>query len=189
MQPGPAIVALWVIFCVSWLVAAGWSRRVEKRMSVKGQLGYRLVMIAGGLILLPRADGYAGPLRLWSATRGEAWTGVVLIAGGCAFSLWARIHLGELWSGWITRKAGHRIVDTGPYAIVRHPIYTGILLAIFATAAVKGTIPALLGALIIAFGMWMKARLEERWLRAELDPGAYDDYRRRVPMLIPFGPK
>lgn len=56
-------------------------------------------------------------------------------------------------------------------------------------AAAKGTIPGLLGALLGTLGLWMKARLEERWLREELDPGAYDDYRRKVPMLVPFGPR
>lgn len=72
---------------------------------------------------------------------------------------------------------------------MRHPIHTGILLAVFATAALKGTILGLLGAFPITLGPWMKARLEERWLREELDPGAYDDYRRKVPMLVPFGPR
>ena len=67
------------------------------------------------------------------------------------------------------------MVDTGPCGIVRHPIYTGILLAVYATAAAKGTILGVLGALIITVGLWMKARLEEGWLRKELDPGAYDD--------------
>jgi protein-S-isoprenylcysteine O-methyltransferase Ste14 len=75
------------------------------------------------------------------------------------------------------------------YRIVRHPIYTGILLAVYASAAAKGTILGLLGALLITLGIWMKARLEERWLREELDPGAYDDYRGRVSMLVPFGPR
>ena len=85
-------------------------------------------------------------------------------------------------SPWDLHSAGGR-------GIVRHPIYTGILLAVYATAAAKGTIPGVLGALLVTLGLWMKARLEERWLREELDPGAYDDYRRKVPMLVPFGPR
>jgi protein-S-isoprenylcysteine O-methyltransferase Ste14 len=63
------------------------------------------------------------------------------------------------------------------------------LLSVYATAAAKGTILGLLGALLITLGVWMKARLEEGWLRKELHPGAYDDYRRKVPMLVPFGPR
>jgi protein-S-isoprenylcysteine O-methyltransferase Ste14 len=90
-----------------------------------------------------------------------------------------------LWSSQVTRKQDHRIIDTGPYALVRHPIYTGLILAVLATAAVKGTLPGIAGAVFIVWGLWMKARLEERFLRTELG-AAYDDYSRRVPMLIPF---
>src|SRR6185503_5263841 len=71
---------------------------------------------------------------------------------------------------------------------VRHPIYTGILLAVYATAALKGTVLGLAGAAVITTGLWMKARLEEGFLREELGPD-YDAYRKRVPMLLPFGPK
>jgi protein-S-isoprenylcysteine O-methyltransferase Ste14 len=105
---------------------------------------------------------------------------------GFAFCWWARIHLGKLWSGIITRKTDHRIVDTGPYGLVRHPIYTGLLLAILATMVAKGTIIGIAGAAVIATGIYMKARLEERFLRQELGPAAYDEYAGRVPMLVPF---
>ena len=189
LRPGLVIITLWVAFWASWLVAALWSGKTERRVGLQGQLAYRIVLLAGAVLLLPRAHGYHGPMRLWMVTLAGAWLCTALIALGLAFSWWARIHLGSLWSGWITRKADHRVVDTGPYGMVRHPIYTGILLAIYATAGVKGTILGVLGAVVITLGIWMKARLEELWLRAELDPGAYDDYRSRVPMLVPFGPR
>jgi protein-S-isoprenylcysteine O-methyltransferase Ste14 len=189
LRPGLAIIALWVAFALSWLAAAGWSATTERSVGMKGELAYRIVLIAGAIVLFPPAHGYRGPMRLWLVTLAGAWICTALIALGFGFSWWARIRLGSLWSGWITRKAGHRVVDTGPYGLVRHPIYTGILLAVYATAAAKGTILGVLGALIITVGLWMKARLEEGWLRKELDPGAYDDYRRKVPMLVPFGPR
>lgn len=189
LRPGPVIVVLWIAFWASWLAAAAWSTRTERTVGVRGELAYRLVLIAGALALLPRAHGYYVPMRLWLLTLDAAWACTILLALGLAFSWWARIHLGALWSGWITRKTDHRVIDTGPYGIVRHPIYTGLLLAVYATAVAKGTILGLLGALLVTVGLWMKARLEERWLRAELDSGAYDAYRRRVPMLVPFGPR
>lgn len=189
MRVGTTIIALWIGFGISWLLAARWSRPVDKRVGLRGELPYRIVLIVGGIVLLVPAHGYYGPLRFWLVTRNDAWTGAALIACGIAFAWWARIHLGNLWSGTITTKTEHRIIDTGPYAIVRHPIYTGILLAIYATAAVKGTVFGIAGALIITLGLWMKSRLEEDWLARELDAGEYDSYRRRVPMLLPFGPK
>lgn len=190
LRPGPVIMLLWLAFVISWLAAARWSAKTERSVGMKGELAYRMVLVAGALIFLPRAHGYYGPMRLWLVTLDQAWVCAAVVALGFAFSWWARIHLGALWSGLIiTRKADHRVVDTGPYGIVRHPIYTGILLAVYATAAAKGTILGLIGALLITVGIWMKARLEERWLRQELDPGAYDDYRSRVPMLVPFGPR
>jgi protein-S-isoprenylcysteine O-methyltransferase Ste14 len=116
------------------------------------------------------------------------WAMVGVAALGFLFCWWARLHLGRLWSGWITKKEGHRIVDSGPYRLVRHPIYTGLLTAAVATAAVKGTGHALVGLALLIVAYWMKARLEERFLRGELGKENYDAYARRVPMLVPFSP-
>lgn len=117
---------------------------------------------------------------------GDALAAVALLE--IVFAWWARIHLGRLWSGTITLKQDHRIIDTGPYGLVRHPIYTGLLLSILATAAAQATVTGLLGAAGIFLGLWMKARAEERLLTAELGAEAYGGYRRRVPMLVPFLP-
>ena len=136
-----------------------------------------------------QTHSYRGPGRLWVLSDDVSWALVGVVTLGFLFAWWARIYLGSLWSGWITKKAGHHIVDTGPYALVRHPIYTGLILSAFATAIQRGTLVALLGAAVMAWGFWIKARLEERFLREELGPEAYDSYRRRVPMLVPFGPK
>ena len=189
MHIASVIAGLWLAFAASWIAAAFWSNRTEKRASLGDELTYRIVLVVGGLLFLVPAHGYQGPLRLWLVTRTEAWICVALIAAGFAFSWWARLHLGPLWSGSITRNTDHRVVDTGPYAIVRHPIYAGILLAVYATAVAKGTLLGIGGALIITIGVWMKARLEERWLREELGADTYDAYCRRVSMLLPFGPK
>jgi protein-S-isoprenylcysteine O-methyltransferase Ste14 len=189
MHPAVVIVALWVCFALSWVAAIGWSRKTQKSIGLGSEATYRIVLIVGAIVFFIPAHGYYGPLRFWIVTRDQAWICIGLIFLGFAFSWWARVALGTLWSGRITTKTDHRVIDTGPYAVVRHPIYTGILLAILATAAAKGTIFGIVGAILIFIGLWMKARLEERWLREELGADAYDVYRRRVPMLIPFGPK
>jgi protein-S-isoprenylcysteine O-methyltransferase Ste14 len=111
---------------------------------------------------------------------------VAAAIAGFAFTAWARIHLGRLWSSSVSRKADHHIIDTGPYGIVRHPIYTGIIAASAATAAQRGTAEAWLGMALMTLGWYIKARLEERFLRDELGADAYGAYARRVPMLVPF---
>ncbi|MFI4980033.1 MAG: methyltransferase family protein [Nevskiales bacterium] len=189
MHPGIAIFSLWVLWGSSWMAAAWWSNTTEKRPGLGAEVGYRIVQMLGIVLFLIPAHGYEGVLRLWHIGWTGAWICVVLAALGFAFCWWARIHLGRLWSGMVTRKADHKVIDTGPYALVRHPIYTGILLAVFATMAAKGTVLGIAGTLLIVIGIWMKARLEERWLSQELGAGAYEEYRRRVPMLLPFGPK
>jgi protein-S-isoprenylcysteine O-methyltransferase Ste14 len=187
VRPGIAIEALWIAWALSWLAAAGWSNKTEKRRG--GEVSHRAPLIAGVLLLAVRAHHSEGLLRLWHVDLVEAWACAALLVAGFGFAWWARLHLGRLWSGTITRKEGHRVVDTGPYAIVRHPIYTGILLAVFGTMLAKGTAPGVAGAALILLALWLKARLEERWLASELDEGASADYRRRVPMLVPFGPR
>jgi protein-S-isoprenylcysteine O-methyltransferase Ste14 len=189
MRPGIVILALWLGWLISWLLAAMWSNRTEGRPAIGAEIRYRVPMIIGALLMFFPAHGYEGTLRLWHIGWYGAWLCVAGVAIGIGVAWWARIHLGRLWSGHITRKTDHRVVDTGPYAAVRHPIYTGLLFSLLATAVAKGTILGIGGFLLLLLGIWMKARLEEQWLVQELGEGAYADYRRRVPMLISFGPK
>ena len=97
-----------------------------------GQTLYRLITIAGIVLLFGFWRGRQP--RLWHAEPGLQWTLFGLTVLGFVFCRWARLHLGRYWSGTVTRKEDHQVVDTGPYALVRHPIYTGLILAGFATA-------------------------------------------------------
>jgi protein-S-isoprenylcysteine O-methyltransferase Ste14 len=190
VTPQYATLIVWFAWFVSWMLAALWSARVAKRVDWNSQFLYRIVTIAGAFLLFGvQTHSYHGSGRFWVLNDDVSWALVGVVTLGFLFAWWARIYLGSLWSGWITKKAGHHIVDTGPYALVRHPIYTGLILSAFATAIQRGTLVALLGAAVMAWGFWIKARLEERFLREELGPETYDSYRRRVPMLVPFGPK
>lgn len=186
MQPGVAIIALWCAWAASWGIAAVWSDPAEKRASLGSEAQYRILMIVGAVLFFIPAHGYHGPLRLWHVSWTAAWIAVALTAFGFLFTWWARFHLGRLWSGNITKKADHRVVESGPYRLVRHPIYTGLLISTYATLWAKGTLYGIAGAVLLTLSIWLKARLEERFLREELGATAYDDYSRRVPMLIPF---
>jgi protein-S-isoprenylcysteine O-methyltransferase Ste14 len=185
MGPGFVIGGLWIAFWISWAAAASWSNSTIKRATMQEELKHRIPLIASFVLLAVPAHGYRGWMRLWQPDMPEAWIVVVLIAVGLGFAWWARLHLGRLWSATITRKEGHHVVDTGPYRLVRHPIYTGILFAVYATAAVKGTMLGIAGAVLATWSLWLKARLEERFLRAELGE-PYVEYCKRTPMLLPF---
>lgn len=184
LRPGSALLALWALWVLSWLVAALWTNRTEGRPQLRLELAYRAMQLAA-VVLLIVPNRRLHVLRLWHLGRSGAWACVALVALGMALAWWARIHLGRLWSGHITRKADHKVVDTGPYALVRHPIYTGLLLALAATAVLKGTPIALAGLVLFGFSFYLKARVEERWLRQQLGAQAYADYQHRVPMLLP----
>jgi protein-S-isoprenylcysteine O-methyltransferase Ste14 len=187
MYPGPTIAWLWGVWLVSWMLAAGWSARSVKRAPSRAELAYLLVQGVGTYVLvLSGMRRWGFEPQLWSVGESGGWIAAALVLAGLAFAWWARLALGTLWSGNVARKAEHRIIDTGPYALTRHPIYTGILLSMFATGAAVGRPMALFGVALITIGLWMKARLEEQFLRSELGAAAYDEYARRTPMLIPF---
>ena len=124
--------------------------------------------------------------RLWVTPDAIGWWLFGVAAIGVLFMWWARIHLGVLWSGSVTRKDDHKIVDTGPYRIVRHPIYTGLLIGALAVALLLGTVNGFAGFALLWIGFFIKARLEERFLRQGLGAEPYDAYAARVPMLVPF---
>lgn len=168
------------------MVAAAWSDRATKRVSLIRQVPYNVVTMIGVILLFGFYRQSHHYLVLWRIGQDTAWCMVALAMVGLSFAWWARIHLGRLWSRWVVRKADHRIIQSGPYALVRHPVYTGISFAILATAVMFGTGFAYLGAALIILSFYIKARLEEEFLRKELDAEAYDAYARRVPMLVPF---
>lgn len=186
-NPERACYIVWAVWAASWWLAAAWASRAESKAGIAAQLPYRLITMAGFILLFGfDTNHYHGPLRFWTLPTSAGWAMVWLCLIGFAFAWWARIHLGRLWSAFVTRKVDHRIIDSGPYGIVRHPIYTGIILAALAMAIVKGTAYGLAGAVLVALGFWVKARLEEGFLREQLGAETYNSYCHRVPMLVPF---
>ena len=188
MSPIIAIYLAWVAWLVTWLAAALWSSQPVKRAGIGQELLYRTLAFVGVVLLFSfYSNHYDIQYRFWATPRGPvAWLLPAIVVAGLSFAWWARAHIGHLWSSSITRKTEHRIVDTGPYALVRHPIYSGIMLASFATAIAHGTPSSFLGAAIMTVAWIVKARLEECFLREELGAEAYNAYASRVPMLVPF---
>ncbi|MEO8758180.1 MAG: isoprenylcysteine carboxylmethyltransferase family protein [Devosia sp.] len=179
--------ALWAAWIVSWAVAAMWASKPASRPRDREELFHWGVLVAGSALLF--LNFRTGRLDVvWTDPGWVEWVLLAVAAAGLAFTWWARIHLGTLWSGRVTRKADHRIVDTGPYGLVRHPIYTGILTAIYATVLLRPGVFGIAGAALLTLSFVIKLRLEERFLMQELGAEAYEGYRKRVPALVPFWP-
>jgi protein-S-isoprenylcysteine O-methyltransferase Ste14 len=115
----------------------------------------------------------------------EVWTmGLALTAVGVGISVWARLSLGSNWSGVVTLKKDHQLVRTGLYRWIRHPIYTGILLAMVGTAMIAANLRACLAVVLALVTLYFKARREERFLREEFG-ASFEEHSRRTGMFLP----
>lgn len=185
LAPNAAIAGTWLIWLVTWILAAGWSARVASHHDLGAESPSRVLTLAAIVMLLASYWPVAWGV-LWTTSREIGWSMFLLAVLGLAFTWTARLHLGPLWSSTSAPTEDHRIVDTGPYGIVRHPVYAGLLLAVIATAIERGRIESIAAALVLIAGVSLRAKLEERFLRRDLGDEAYGSYRRRVPMLVPF---
>lgn len=140
-----------------------------------------------GWYLLIRGHHLIYPFNLQVIPGNEtiALVAAVLCVAGLLFCLWARATIGRNWSGIVTLKEDHELVVRGPYALVRHPIYTGLLAMFAATALVHGHLAGILGTLLVFVSFWIKLRDEER-LMLEKFPDQYPAYRQRVKRIIPW---
>ncbi|HVK81760.1 MAG TPA: isoprenylcysteine carboxylmethyltransferase family protein [Verrucomicrobiae bacterium] len=185
MSAGAAIVAAWLVWLVTWVMAAGWSARTASHHDLGAESPSRVLTLAA-LVMLIASYYRVGSALLWVSSPALAWIAFAFVVAGLLFTWIARLHLGPLWSSTSAPTQDHRVVDTGPYGIVRHPVYAGLLLAAIATALERGRLEALAGVLVLIAGVSLRAKLEERFLRRDLGDDAYASYRRRVPMLLPF---
>ena len=186
MSAETAVGWVWIIWYATWIAAVVFSARTKVQMR-SDMSGWHRALASLGCLLLFAPTRLAGTLAapLWPESVAVQWSLVALTVGAFGFCWWARLHLGRLWSRFVTLKEGHRIVDTGPYGLVRHPIYAGVLAAALTTALLKASLLAGAGLALGAVGLWLTSRIEERFLREQLGPAAYDAYSRRVAMLIP----
>jgi len=191
MSPHQAAFAAFAIWVLSWFAASRWADPPANRPAESEEWLYRALTFAGAALafgVVPKLSDESR-FQLWEFDRATKWVLFGVEVAGLLFTWWARLHLGRLWSSGVTRKVDHRIIDTGPYGIVRHPIYSGLIVALVAIAVQDGSLLTFAGVGVMTLGFFIKARLEEKFLREQLGAEAYDSYRRRVPMLMPFGPK
>lgn len=177
--------ALWGLWLLYWLLSALDVKRARWR-EPSASAAIHLVPLVLMALLFAAPELLPQLLRRRFLPPGavSAGLGLLLVAAGLAFSAWARAHLGRNWSGTITVKEEHALVATGPYRLVRHPIYSGILFALFGTAVAIGEWRGLLGVALALFALVHRSRVEEARMRDTFPQ--YEEYRRRTKALVPF---
>lgn len=175
----------WYIFGAYWAITALRVKRTKaSEKSVDRFATVALMCVAFGLLFYDWSRVPFLEARFVTPAAWIEWSGVLLTSLGVAIAIWARHCLGVYWSARVTLKEDHRLIDTGPYRVVRHPIYTGMLVAAIGTALVSGEWRALLAVALILFTHSRKALREEALLTKEFG-GDYVRYRRTTGFLFP----
>jgi protein-S-isoprenylcysteine O-methyltransferase Ste14 len=184
-SPSTTINALWLIFVAYWLISAFKRKRTKSRESVLQRLSYVVPLWLMWMLLFRGSAQFPWlNIRFVPDTAATAWTGTALTAAGIAIACWARYHLGENWSGTVTLKENHELIRTGPYRNIRHPIYTGILLALLGTAIAVGEVRAIIALAIAYASFYTKARREESFLAKEFG-AKFTDHQHHTGMFLP----
>jgi protein-S-isoprenylcysteine O-methyltransferase Ste14 len=176
---------LWIGWLAYWALSARNVKQTAWQESAAAQMVHKTPLLLAALLMGgPRLVPSALSRRFLPVGNLFPVLGTALVALGLAFAIWARRHLGRNWSAHVVVKEGHALVRTGPYRRVRHPIYTGILLAFLGTALAIGEWRALLAVPLAILSFVLKSRDEEERMRATFPE--YESYERETKALVPF---
>lgn len=176
---------LWLVMGFFWLLTAIGQKRAIFRESASRSAAFRLGSVVACVLLFPSWLAI-GPLgwRVMPGSPSLEWAALVIGVAGFACAFWARIVLGGEWSSQVTLKVDHRLIQTGPYALVRHPIYSGLLLAVLGTAMAGNQLRMYCAVAVLFGAFWYKSRLEEQVLIHAMGQ-RYIEYRQHTYALIP----
>ena len=180
--------ALWVVYLLYWQVAARGAKSNERVEPLMSQIGRAVTFLFAFVLLMsPRLPIPVLYRTYLSETNWTAWfwIGAVVSVLGISFAIWARVYLGSNWSSSVTIKRDHELITSGPYGLVRHPIYTGLLTGFLGTAIAIAQVRSLVAFAFFFAMLWFKLRLEERWMRLQFGE-VYEQYAQRVPALVPL---
>lgn len=180
------IPALWLAWLLYWSVAAIGSKATAREESFASRLSH-IIPLAVGVALLAtlRVPMAWLTARFVPPAAGWWWLGAILVASGLAISVAARLSLGANWSSMVTLKQEHELIRTGPYRWARHPIYTGLLLAVLGTAIALGEWRGVIALVLVTAAFLRKIAIEERFLREHFGE-VHAHYSRKVPSLVPL---
>jgi protein-S-isoprenylcysteine O-methyltransferase Ste14 len=177
--------AVWLVFILVWLIAALRTKQTQERAPLGLRLQYTIPIIVASYLMFTNNPAL-GQLHLRVIPRSAALEGIglFLTIAGIAFAVWARFYIGQNWSGAVTVKVGHELIRSGPYSLVRHPIYSGILLALIGTALARGKAAGVIAIPLFYIGFWIKSRMEEELMRKTFGE-QYVEYSRTTGALVP----
>lgn len=177
---------VWIAFLLYWRIKAGGTKTTQRRESAASgilrALAFLVVIVVLSTTRIPLPWLYR---QLWPSGIWTFWIGAAVTVVGLLFAVWARQHLGSNWSSAVTIKQGHELITTGPYALVRHPIYTGILTGFLGTAIALSQVRGVLGFVLIFVVLWTKLRMEEEWMRSQFGD-TYATYAHQTSALVPY---
>lgn len=177
----------WLAFFAYWVIMALRVKRAVKRQSPAGRLLQVLGAFIAFLLMYNRGVPWSGVMIARFVPHGQFWAavGAAITCIGVAIAIWARTILGTNWSGIVTVKQDHTLIRTGPYRTVRHPIYSGLILALFGTALTLGQVRDLVAIVVVFLTLLIKSRTEEQFMTEQFGR-EYEEYRRTTRALIPF---
>jgi protein-S-isoprenylcysteine O-methyltransferase Ste14 len=181
---GRIIAVCWIAFVGYWLVSSRDTKRTIDRGGERGVVLRVLAILALVAVGNSHAIGLHGPHTSPDVDRALGAIGVVLCAGGIAFAIWARAHLGRNWGMPMSVKDDPELITSGPYRLVRHPIYTGVVIALMGTALVVGLRLWIVAAAFFAYLLY-SASHEEREMTRRF-PDRYPEYRAHTKKLVPY---
>ena len=177
---------VWIVFLIYWQIKAAntkTTQRLEPAVSrILRVLAFLIVIVLLSTTRIPLSWLY---LQLWPVGLWPFWLGAAVTVAGLLFAVWAREHLGRNWSRSVTIKQDHELITTGPYSLVRHPIYTGILAGFLGTAIALSQVRGVMVVVLIFLVFWAKLRLEEEWMRSQFGE-TYATYIRHTAALVPY---
>ena len=177
---------VWIAFCVYWRIKAFNTKTTQRIEPIASRILRALTLVVVIALLsttripLPWLYRQLWPSGLWSF-----WIGAAITVVGLLFAIWARQHLATNWSNSVTIKQGHELITTGPYALVRHPIYTGILIGFLGTAIALSQVRGFVGLVLLFISFWAKLRTEEEYMRSQFGE-TYATYAHRTAALVPY---
>ena len=180
------LIALLLILGAVWIFTGLKIKRTLKRESLMSSIFHGVLLVYG--LIMPLAKEFRTEFMAWRFIPQNTTIeimGVIIAAFGIGFAIWARFVLGSNWSSTVAIKKGQRLIQHGPYAIVRNLIYTGLLFFMVGSALTVGEIRALIGLGLVLIALWFKAKTEETFLVAEFGD-EFRAYQKRVKFMIPF---